>query len=152
MESKTIFLVLLPISIIILGIVLNFQEFLMGSQVSIKNLIVSLVYLAIWIVAFRICSKIKNRIIMRCYSVFWLLTLILAMITVFVNLTEVNLSGAIPFVILFLTQWYGIDYFIDSHIITLTLVSLVSLIMFIATIHLNMKWKKELICEKVYLK
>lgn len=49
MKNKTILLIVLPISTIILGLVLNFPEALMGSAASTKNLIVTLVYLATWI-------------------------------------------------------------------------------------------------------
>ena len=134
-ERKTISIIF-PIFAIIVGIKLNFQEFLMGSPATVKNLIVTFVYIAIWTYVLTITSKSKNRI-MKYYSAFWLLTLLFAILTGFINMSGANIdwSWAIPFVILLLTQWYGIGLFIDNFLISTIIISSLSLIMFIATIY-----------------
>lgn len=106
----------------------------MGSLATIKNLIVTVAYIAIWIFILIITLKSKNRRIMKYYSAFWLLTLLFAILTGFDNVTEVNVNWAIPFVALLLTQWYGIELLVDNYLITSIIISLLSLIMFIATV------------------
>jgi hypothetical protein len=126
--------IIFPIFAIIVGIKLNFQEFLMGSPATVKNLIVTFVYIAIWTYVLTITSKNK---IMKYYSAFWLLTLLFAILTGFVNMTGANidLAWAIPFVILLLTQWYGIELLIDNFLISSIIISSLSLLMFIATVY-----------------
>jgi hypothetical protein len=87
-ERKTISIIF-PIFAIIVGIKFNFQEFLMGSPATVKNLIVTFVYIAIWTYVLTIRYKSKNKI-MKYYSAFWLLTLLFAILTGFVNMTGAN--------------------------------------------------------------
>ncbi|MCT8138433.1 hypothetical protein H1D32_12170 [Anaerobacillus sp. CMMVII] len=126
--------ILLAIIIIIVGIILNFSEFSMGSPATMKNLIVTFVYFAIWVLVITIGAKSKSRGTMRYYSVFWLITLFFSIITGYVNVAEVNVDWAIPFVILFLTQWYGINFFVESFLTSSIIIAFISLIMFITTI------------------
>lgn len=133
MKNK-VFFIIVPIFTIIVGLVLNFQEFLMGSPATVKNLIVTFVYIAIWIFILIITLKSMNRRVMKYYSAFWLLTLLFAILTGFVNVTGVNVDWAIPFVALLLTQWYGIELLVDNFLITSIIISSLSLIMFIATV------------------
>ena len=49
MKNKAKPVVILSIVAVIGGMVLNFQEFLMGSPANAKNLIVTFTYIAIWI-------------------------------------------------------------------------------------------------------
>ncbi|WP_339217106.1 hypothetical protein [Ornithinibacillus sp. FSL M8-0202] len=142
MNKNTIILIILPISIIILGIVLNFPEFLMGSPASIKNLIVTIVFFTVWILILGICFKAMNRKIMLCYSAFWIFTLIIATLTFYIRISEITLPEVIPLITLFLTQWYGTNYFVDSQLTTSIWVSFISLTMFIVTIISSIKWKQ----------
>lgn len=134
MKNKVTISIIVPLFAIIVGLVLNFQEFLMGSPATVKNLIVTFVYIAIWIFILTITLKSKNRRNMKYYSAFWLLTLLFAILTGFVNVTGVNVDWAIPFVALLLTQWYGIELLVDNFLITSIIISSFSLIMFIGTV------------------
>lgn len=133
MKNKILFIIV-PIFAIIVGLGLNFQESLMGSPATVKNLIVTFVYIGIWIFIIIITLKSKNRRVMKYYSAFWLLTLLFAILTGFVNVTGVNVDWAIPFVALLLTQWYGIELLVDNFLITSIIISSLSLIIFIATV------------------
>jgi hypothetical protein len=134
MKGKTVISIFLPLIIITVGIVFNFPEFLMGSPATIKNLIVTIVYLAIWVIALTISKKSKNCGILKCYSVFWIITMFFAIITGYVNVVDANADWAILFAILFLTQWYGIIFFAGSYLTASIIVALISLIMFITTV------------------
>lgn len=129
--KNTIIFIIVPILAVIIAVILNFQEFLMSSPVTVKNIFVTFVYLAIWISILIITLKSKNHFAMNYYYlVFWLLTLFFAVITVFANVKEFDTDWTIPFIILLLTPWYGI--FVDNHLITAIIVASLSLIMFIA--------------------
>lgn len=129
----SIIAIILSIMAIIGGMVLNFPEFLMGNPATIKNLIVTFIYIAIWIIVLGIGIKIKNRGLIKYSSIFWLITLFLALLTWYGNVTYANVSWAMPFVILFLGQWYGIDFFVGSHLTTSIVIAFMSLIMFTST-------------------
>lgn len=130
MKDKAIITVILSIFIFILGIVLNFQEFLMGSPATIKNLIVTFVYFSAWTFVMRISVKSKNYLLIKYYSGIWIATLITAIITVYINITDVIATWALPFAILFLTQWYGIRFFVGSLLTVSIIIAILSFIMF----------------------
>ena len=134
MRGKVVILIALPIFALIVGLVLNFPEFLMGSPATIKNFLVTLVYIAIWIFILSIASQNKKRKIMKYYSAFWLLTLFFVVLSVYVNSVDFVANWAIPFVGLLLPQWYGIELLVDNLLITNIIISSISLIMFIATL------------------
>lgn len=138
---NNVFLMIVPIFVVIVCLVLNFQEFLMGSPATAKNLIVTLVYFAIWIFIFILAVKSGNHKLLKYYSAFWLLTLLFAIITGFVNVTGLNANWAIPFVILFLTQWYGVELLVDHFLITSIIIATLSLMMCIATLFFFKKSK-----------
>ncbi|WP_438311618.1 hypothetical protein [Sporosarcina sp. FA9] len=127
-------LILSPILIVFFGIVLNFPEFLMGSPASIKNLIVTLIYIIVWTLILKTSSTSKNDKVMKFYSVFWILTLLSAIITGYVNITNAIVDWAIPFAIVFLTQWYGITFFTESFLVSTVIIIIASLIMVIMTL------------------
>lgn len=88
---------------------MNFQEFLMGSPATIKNMIVTFVYIVIWILVLIIGIKNKNRGIMKYCSVFWIIMMFLSILTGYVNITGAQVDWALPFAILLFGQWYGIN-------------------------------------------
>ncbi len=126
-------LILSSILVVIFGIVLNFPEFLMGSPASIKNLIVTLIYIIVWTLIFKINSTSKNDKVMKFYAMFWILTLLSAIITGYVYITNAIVDWAIPFAIVFLTQWYGITFFTESFLVSSVIIMIASLIMIIMT-------------------
>lgn len=135
-------LIIVPLVITIVGIILNFPEFLMGSPATVKNLFVSAIYLGAWIFVIKKSSNNRKQGISMVYLLFWFVTLFFSFVTVYVNVSEAIADWAIPFVILFLTQWYGLTIFIDSHHTFAISIALISLVMVIANIVLLIKSKK----------
>lgn len=130
MKNKTQILIVLSIATIIGGMVLNFPEFLMGRSATVKNLIVTFAYIAIWILILRIGTKHKNREIIGYCSVFWSITLFTAIVGAYINATGSSADWSIPFAILFLGQWHGIEFFVRSSLVMSIIVALISLVMF----------------------
>ena len=79
---------------------------------------------------------------MNFYAVFWIFTLSLTIMIVYTNLTEINVNAVLPLVILFSTQWVGIDYLVDNYLISFVLVSFISLSMVLTSVHLIRRWKQ----------
>jgi hypothetical protein len=134
MKNKAIATILLSIGAVIGGLILNFQEFLMGSPANTKNLIVTFLYITIWILVLVISTKIKSRIVLKYCSVFWIITLLIAILTICVNATGTSASWALPLVILLLGQWYGVNFFVGSFITTSIIIAAISLVMSITTV------------------
>jgi hypothetical protein len=127
MKNKAVIAIILSIAAVIGCMVLNFQEFLRGSPANAKNLIVTFVYLAIWILVLIIGTKNNNRrSLMYCF-VFWIVTLLFSMLTVYVNATGAPADWAIPFVILLLGQWYGIRFIVNDFLTVSIIITLISL-------------------------
>lgn len=114
----------------------------MGHPATVKNLIVTLVYLAIWILVLTIGIKIKNREVMKYCSIFWIITLFFAIITTYVNVTGATVNWAIPFVALILGQFYGIIFFVKSLLTSSILIAFISLVMVITTV-ISLKYTKQ---------
>jgi|BioPla2DNA2_1021312.scaffolds.fasta_scaffold36976_5 hypothetical protein len=72
-NSKNIIVVLLSVIATIVAIVLNFNEFLMGNYASVKNLLVTFSYMAIWILVLIVGSKTEDCGIIKYCSIFWIL-------------------------------------------------------------------------------
>ena len=142
MKDNATVTIILSVITVICCMILNFQEFLMGNTATIKNLIVTVAYLSIWILILIIGTKIKSRGIMKYCSVFWSATFFFAIITAYINATGVTADLVIPFVILFLGQWYGIDYFVGSFLFESIIIAFISLIMFTITV-ISLKHTKE---------
>lgn len=134
MKNKATATILLSVLAIAGGMVLNFQEFLMGSPATVKNLIVTFVYIAVWILVLIIGIKNKNRGIMKYCSVFWIITLFLSILTGYVNITGAQVDWALPFAILLLGQWYGITFFVGSFLTASIITAFISLVMLVITL------------------
>ena len=142
MKSSKNIIVVLSLIATIGAIVLNFNEFLMGGYASIKNLLVTLVYMLIWILFLLVGGKSKNIGIIRYCSIFWLITMLTAIVAWYANATDAIMVWAIPFVILFLGQWYGVAFFFHSSLTMSIIISFISLLMFIITLILLKQVKK----------
>lgn len=73
-KNKLTIAIILSIISIISGMVLNFNEFLMGNPVSMKNLLVTLAYISIWVFVLIIGIRNKNHKIIGYCSAFWVIT------------------------------------------------------------------------------
>ncbi len=134
MKNKATATIIISIVAVVGGMALNFQEFLVGSPATVKNLIVTFTYIVIWILVLRIGVKNKNRgIIMYC-SVFWIITLFLSILTAYINATGTSADWALPFVVLLLGQWYGISFFAGSFLNASIIMAIISLVIFTTVI------------------
>lgn len=134
-NSKNIIVVLSVIATIV-AIVLNFNEFLMGNYASVKNLLVTFSYMAIWILVLIVGSKTEDCGIIKYCSIFWIITLLTAIVAWYANATDAIVDWAIPFVILFLGQWYGLAFFTHSSLTMSIIITFMSLGMLIITLML----------------
>ena len=134
MKNKATTVIILSILTVIIGMGLNFQEFLMGSPATLKNFIVTFAYITMWMLIIIRSTKFKNRGVMRYYSIFWILTLFLSIVTGYVNITGAQVDWAIPFAILLLGQWYGINFFVGSFLTASIIITFISLVMLSITV------------------
>ncbi|QDX94347.1 hypothetical protein EEL30_19905 [Brevibacillus laterosporus] len=96
----------------IIAIILNFNETLMGSQATLVNFIVTAIYLSVWIWLMILGAKSKAKRLNIYFGVFWSITLLTSISTIFANIiTKVDFTATIPLVIIFLTPLYGIRFF-----------------------------------------
>ncbi|WP_033542750.1 hypothetical protein [Planococcus sp. CAU13] len=115
-------------------LVLNFPDSLMGNPATFKNAVVTILYIAIWIFVLSLASRYRSRLLLKYYSVFWLMTLFFAVLTVLVNLEIFNAIWATLFVALLITQWYGIELFVNDFLITAIIISSISLLFLFASL------------------
>ena len=115
------------------GVMLNFKEFLMGSPANLKNVLVTLAFVFVWLFVFKTAARSKTRGIVLFSAVYWCMTLIFSVLTAAVNLTHAQIDWAIPFVIILIGPWYGLYFFAKDFFTTALLIALVSLGMLIVT-------------------
>ncbi|HHX24321.1 MAG TPA: hypothetical protein GX723_10010 [Thermoanaerobacterales bacterium] len=81
MKNRITATIVLSIVAIIVGMALNFNDFLMRNPASMKNLLVTFAYITIWVLVLIIGIRNKNRGIMKYCSVFWIITLFISVVT-----------------------------------------------------------------------
>ncbi len=132
MQSKSAIAIILSILTVIGAMLLNFREFSMGSPATIANLIVTSVYIAAWIIVLVISAKSANRNPLRLFLVFWVITLLLAILTAYVNVSGAEVDWALPFALLVMGQWYGLNLLVGSFLTASIIIAIISLTMSIA--------------------
>jgi len=124
---KNVLLVMLSIVIVVLGMLLNFKEFHMGTAVNSKNVVVTVCYAASWIYLIYAAGRQRSNVVLFSFLVIWWLTLFSAIITVYVNAMEAAADWALPFVILFIGQWYGLLWVFGQYLHTSIIIAVISL-------------------------
>ena len=123
---KNISLVILLIIITVLAMGANFNSFVFGGKAPLFGLLSSFAFVTTWVLIFRYALKNKEYNLILPSTVFWLLTFLTALITIYINITETTISFIIPFAVLFLAPLYGINY-IDLHnLITLAIMVIIA--------------------------
>lgn len=120
---------LLSAAITVSSIILNFNEFLVGSPATMKSIIVAFVYIAIWVIVIVTGGKVQSVKLIKYSIVFWLLTLLTAAAIMYANAADAIVDWAIPFAILFISPLYGLDIFADNFLITSIIIAVLSLVM-----------------------
>ncbi|MBW9171741.1 hypothetical protein K2F43_11030 [Clostridium estertheticum] len=141
MEAKRRLITVLSITMVILSIanvitcmVLNFFDLKMGGPTTIRSVIVTFSYIAIWIFVLIVGIIIKNRGIVRYCSALWIITLFIATLTVYINATGNSATWALPLVVLFLGPLCGIGFFVSSVLYQSIIITIMSLVMLIITV------------------
>lgn len=134
MKNITAVIIILSTLISIGGIILNFSEFLMGGPATIENVVVTIIYLTMWIFISIISVVFKARGIIKYCSIFWAINLLLGILS-YANFIDIPVSGALafPFGIIFFGQLYGIRYFARNYIAFSIVVIFIALVMFLIT-------------------
>jgi hypothetical protein len=124
MKRKTILIVILSLVAVIGCMVLNFQEFQKGSTANEKNLIVTFIYVATWLLVILLGSSSKK--LLKYFYVFWITTLFISLVNLYINVTDVTASWALPLVILLMGQWYGLMYFTSKFMVATIVIAIIS--------------------------
>ncbi|MHC1685434.1 MAG: hypothetical protein AB6733_21245 [Clostridiaceae bacterium] len=121
---------------------LNFQEFLFGTPATEKNLIVTIVYLLSWILILITGIKNSSYKFMKYSYIFWIIMLLLSILTVYINVTGASVDWVLPFIALLLGQWYGLRFFVTNLLDVSIIIAFISLVM-VASVGLSIKLKNE---------
>ncbi len=111
---------------VIVCLALNLNEFIFGNAANIKNVAVTLTYIVLWLGVIMIGMTGKSRRVLKGSLVFWLLTFVFSAITAYVDMTSAQVDWAIPFVLLFMPQWYGLIYFSHNYLVISVVVAVIA--------------------------
>jgi hypothetical protein len=109
----TIITIIISIVAFYAGLRINFYGFLNGSSATELDVVVTIIYLSLWAYILKYSIKNKNMLVLKYNFLFWCLNLITGILVTYANLTDDSIDGAILLVILFYSQWKGINYFVD---------------------------------------
>jgi hypothetical protein len=141
MKIKIVILTFISLLAVLGGNFLNFREFLNDYwPVNIKNVIVTVIYIIIWIIALSISIKYKYYGIAKMYSLFWLVTLIYSVLLILYKTTGINIGWVMLPAIPFLCPWYGLTFYIKNNMSNGILIAICSLSI-IVIIRANSKLK-----------
>jgi hypothetical protein len=116
MKIKIAIVIFISILAVLGGGILNFREFINNYwPVGIKNVIVTATYIVTWIIVLSITIRYKYFRIAKVYSMFWLITLIYAILLILCNTTRFNLGLVMLPAIPFLCPWYWLKYYIKDN-------------------------------------
>ena len=110
----------------IIAIICNFNEFTFGGKALLLGFLLSIVYLVTWVFVFRDALKNKEYNLILPTIIFWSITCLTALVTLYVNVTEATISLIIPFAIMFLTPMYGLNYMGINNIILLVSIAIIA--------------------------
>jgi hypothetical protein len=130
-------LIILSIATFIICLFLNFTQFQQGGSTTIKSVIVTFSYVAIWTFILVIGIISRNRGIVKYCSVFWIITLVTTIGLIYANMVTITgnaFDWIIPLVILFMGQWYGLRFFIWSDITRSIIIAIISLVMLVIAV------------------
>lgn len=125
MKKNSLGIILIIITI--LSLVFNISSLINGGDSSFFGSLMSFAFIAIWVLVFRYVLKNKDYTLIIISTVFWSLTFITALVAIYVNITEVDMSFMIPFVVAFLTPLYGLDVIGRDNIITVSIMLIISI-------------------------
>lgn len=129
LKVKKVAIIIIGILNIIICLCLNFNEFLMGSPIISKNVIVTISYLLIWSLIIFLGGMLRSKKLLKIFLGFWISNLLLVVITVVVVNAEMYSEILILFVIIILGPMYGV-YFEHTTIIIGTISIIMSMVIY----------------------
>ena len=130
--------VILSIVTFIACLLLNFIEFQDGSSASIRSVIITLWYATAWILVLVTGIISRNRGAVKYCSIFWFITFISGMYGIYGNMVATAPRWTdliLPIYLLFIGQWHGLRFFMNSNnyihnnITYFILIAVISLVM-----------------------
>ena len=116
-----------PFLVQVLAITLNFNSLLQGRAATGINVAISLLYFGFWICFIPAMKRYNANRGLLTSLVFWGLVLLTALLTLTVNIFDIDLPLLVPFAILFLAPTYGVRIAQLPNIAALTIIVLIAL-------------------------
>lgn len=134
MERKVGLSILLIVITFIICLVLNFPGSIMGSPATVKNAVVTFMYIAIWIFVSSVVLRAKHPAAIKFFLAYWLANLFFIILAALINFGVFNADWALFFILLLFPHWYGIKLFTDDFLITTGIISSISLLFLVASL------------------
>ncbi|MFT4144169.1 MAG: hypothetical protein QM644_06905 [Mobilitalea sp.] len=116
MKLKTI-VILMTVIAFLEGLIFNFIQFVNDYQpITMKNVAATAVFVILWCIALMISIKNQYFGFLKFSLGYWIITLLLAGVIIYVNLTDAIVDWAIIPAVLVLTQWHGMSYYIENYL------------------------------------
>lgn len=124
MKIKKIALVVVMMANIFFCLLINFGEILSGVSIGSKNIIVSIVYLVVWILIILLSSYLKSKKLLKLFLGYWILNLVLYFFVTLLLKFEIYISILVLLVVVFIGPMQGI-YLSNS----LVIISIIGVLM-----------------------
>ncbi|MBD7914458.1 hypothetical protein H9660_04805 [Clostridium sp. Sa3CUN1] len=124
MKIKKIALVVVMMANIFFCLLINFSEILSGVSIGSKNIIVSIVYLVVWILIILLSSYLKSKKLLKLFLGYWILNLVLYFFVTLLLKFEIYISILVLLVVVFIGPMQGI-YLSNS----LVIISIIGVLM-----------------------
>ena len=105
-------------------LLINFSEILSGVSIGSKNIIVSIVYLVVWILIILLSSYLKSKKLLKLFLGYWILNLVLYFFVTLLLKFEIYISILVLLVVVFIGPMQGI-YLSNS----LVIISIIGVLM-----------------------
>lgn len=116
-----------PFLVQTLAITLNFNSLLQGSAATGMNIAVSLLYFGFWICFIPAMKRYNANRGLLTSLVFWGLVLLTALLTLTVNIFDIDLPLLVPFTVLFLAPTYGVRIAQLSNMAALSIIAIIAI-------------------------
>lgn len=116
-KMHQVLFIIIGIFNLIFGMVLNIGIFASGGPGSYKNLLVTIIYIIIWIAIIYFSKKFRLISTIQLALTVWIITTIVSIVMILANVYDkVDFSFIIPLAILFWGQLYGISLWASDKI------------------------------------
>jgi hypothetical protein len=132
-ERKPIISIIFSLVAITGCFAVNYPEYMMGTPATIKNAIVTALYIVLWIYAFYYAKYNNRRKTWWFYFIFWGLTLACAIMYLYAILTDGLADWYMFMGIALIGQFYGLGFFLGTSIVFYSAIIAIALIMTIAS-------------------